>query len=176
MHRGGDSDLTDLQWRNRPWNGAQAYSDSKLFDVVLAFAVARLWPGALSNAVDPGWVATKMGGPGAPDDITQGAETQVWLAVSDDPRALVSGRYFHHEQIRTPTRPLQTSTSRTACCAPVNISPAPRSLRKDRRLAMGSGGVAILPGVVAGGLLDYVAQHSDRLDAFILRTRRQNLS
>src|SRR5262245_66632894 len=53
MHRGGDSDLTDLQWRNRPWNGAQAYSDSKLFDVVLAFAVARLWPGALSNAVDP---------------------------------------------------------------------------------------------------------------------------
>ena len=100
MHRGGDSDLTDLQWRNRPWNGAQAYSDSKLFDVVLAFAVARLWPGALSNAVDPGWVATKMGGPGAPDDITQGAETQVWLAVSDDPRSLVSGRYFHHEQIR----------------------------------------------------------------------------
>jgi NAD(P)-dependent dehydrogenase (short-subunit alcohol dehydrogenase family) len=100
MSLGGDQDLTDLQWRQRPWDGAQAYSDSKLFDVVLAFAVARLWPQALSNAVDPGWVATKMGGPGAPDDITQGAETQVWLAASDDPRAKVSGRYFYHKQLR----------------------------------------------------------------------------
>jgi NAD(P)-dependent dehydrogenase (short-subunit alcohol dehydrogenase family) len=100
MHIGGDPDLTDLQWRSRPWDGAQAYSDSKLFDVVLAFAVARLWPQTLSNAVDPGWVATKMGGPGAPDDIVEGAETQVWLAVSNDPRALVSSRYFHHMQTR----------------------------------------------------------------------------
>ena len=66
MHRGGDPDLSDLQWARRRWNGAQAYSDSKLFDTVLAFAVARRWPGVLSNAVEPGWVATKMGGPGAP--------------------------------------------------------------------------------------------------------------
>ena len=38
MHRGGDPDLSDLQWDRRPWNGSQAYADSKLFDVVLAFA------------------------------------------------------------------------------------------------------------------------------------------
>ena len=63
MHRGGDADLSDLQWARRPWNGSQAYSDSKLFDVVLAFGVARRWPGVFSNAVEPGWVATKMGGP-----------------------------------------------------------------------------------------------------------------
>lgn len=100
MHRGGDPDLTDLQWRRRRWNGAQAYSDSKLFDLVLAFAVARRWPRVLSNAIDPGWVATKMGGAGAPDDFDEGSETQVWLAVSDDPRAMVSGRYFYHEQVR----------------------------------------------------------------------------
>jgi NAD(P)-dependent dehydrogenase (short-subunit alcohol dehydrogenase family) len=100
MHLGGDPHLNDLQWRSRRWDGAQAYSDSKLFDVVLAFAVARLWPQALSNAVDPGWVATKMGGPGAPGDIVEGAETQVWLAVSDDSRALVSGRYFYQKQPR----------------------------------------------------------------------------
>jgi len=100
MHRGGDPDLTDLRWRRRPWSGAQAYSDSKLFDIVLAFAVARLWPQALSNALEPGWVATKMGGPGAPDDMTKAHETQVWLAVSDDPRAMVSGRYFHHQRFR----------------------------------------------------------------------------
>jgi NAD(P)-dependent dehydrogenase (short-subunit alcohol dehydrogenase family) len=99
MGRGGDPDLDDLQWRRRRWNGAQAYSDSKLFDVALAFAVARLWPQSLSNAVDPGWVATKMGGPGAPDDLIEGAETQVWLAVSDDPQATVSGRYFYHKRI-----------------------------------------------------------------------------
>jgi NAD(P)-dependent dehydrogenase (short-subunit alcohol dehydrogenase family) len=68
MHSGGDPSLEDLQWRERRWSGTQAYSDSKLFDLALAFAVARRWPDVLSNAVTPGWVATKMGGAGAPDD------------------------------------------------------------------------------------------------------------
>jgi NAD(P)-dependent dehydrogenase (short-subunit alcohol dehydrogenase family) len=63
MHRGGNPDLADLQWVGRPWNGSQAYADSKLLDVVLAFAVARRWPGVLSNALEPGWVPTRMGGP-----------------------------------------------------------------------------------------------------------------
>jgi NAD(P)-dependent dehydrogenase (short-subunit alcohol dehydrogenase family) len=101
MHRGGVVNLSDLQWRQRKWNGSQAYSDSKLFDVVLAFAIARHWPAVLSTAVDPGWVPTKMGGPGAPDDIDQGAETQVWLAVSGDPNAAMTGRYFHHKKSRS---------------------------------------------------------------------------
>jgi NAD(P)-dependent dehydrogenase (short-subunit alcohol dehydrogenase family) len=61
MHRGGEADLSDLTWKRRGWNGAQAYSDSKLFDLILAFAVARHWPEVLANAVEPGWVATKMG-------------------------------------------------------------------------------------------------------------------
>jgi NAD(P)-dependent dehydrogenase (short-subunit alcohol dehydrogenase family) len=51
MHRGGHADLADPQWARRRWNGAQAYSDSKLLDVVLAFAVARHWPDVLSNAL-----------------------------------------------------------------------------------------------------------------------------
>jgi NAD(P)-dependent dehydrogenase (short-subunit alcohol dehydrogenase family) len=96
MHRGGDPSVDDLQWHERRWSGAQAYSDSKLFDLVLACAVARRWPDVLSNAVEPGWVATKMGGAGAPDDLDRGDETQAWLAVSDEPAALVSGRYFYH--------------------------------------------------------------------------------
>src|SRR6202030_584739 len=100
MHRGGDPNLGDLLWRDRRWNGSQAYANSKLFDVVLAFAVARLWPHVLSNAVDPGWVPTKMGGLSAPGDLEQGAATQVWLAVSDDRDAKVSGRYFYHKRTR----------------------------------------------------------------------------
>jgi NAD(P)-dependent dehydrogenase (short-subunit alcohol dehydrogenase family) len=102
MHRGGDPDLSDLQWRRRQWSGTQAYSDSKLFDVVLASAVARRRPGVLSNAVEPGWVPTKMGGAGAPDDLDLGADTQAWLAVSDDPGATVTGRCFHHRREVTP--------------------------------------------------------------------------
>ena len=100
MHRGGQPDLDDLQWTRRRWNGAQAYSDSKLFDVVLAFAVARRWLGPASNAVEPGWVPTKMGGPGAPDDLNLAPVTQAWLAVSDDPAATVTGGYFFHQQPR----------------------------------------------------------------------------
>ncbi len=98
MHRGGDPDLTDLQWKRRRWDGTQAYSDSKLFDAVLALAMARRWPAVLSNAVDPGWVATKMGGRGAPDDLDRGSETQAWLAVSQDSDAMVSGAYFYHKK------------------------------------------------------------------------------
>jgi NAD(P)-dependent dehydrogenase (short-subunit alcohol dehydrogenase family) len=100
MHRGGAPDLADLQWRRRRWSGSQAYSDSKLLDVVLAFAVARRWPSVRANAVDPGWVPTRMGGAGAPDDLAEGAATQVWLAVSDDAGARVSGRYLHHRRAR----------------------------------------------------------------------------
>jgi len=74
------------------------YSDSKLHDLILAKAVARKWPEVYANVVDPGWVPTKMGGTGAPDDLEKGYQTQIWLAVSDDPKALVSGRYFHHRR------------------------------------------------------------------------------
>ncbi len=104
LHQGGDADLRAVQSRQARWNGSQAYANSKLFDVVLAFAVARLWPHVLSNAVDPGWVPTKMGGQSATDDLEQGVATQVWLAVSEDPGAKVSGRYFHHMRTRAAHR------------------------------------------------------------------------
>jgi NAD(P)-dependent dehydrogenase (short-subunit alcohol dehydrogenase family) len=74
------------------------YSDSKLHVLMLCKAVARRWPQVYANAVDPGWVPTKMGGRGAPDDLQKGYETQVWLAVSSDEKAKVSGRYFHHQE------------------------------------------------------------------------------
>jgi NAD(P)-dependent dehydrogenase (short-subunit alcohol dehydrogenase family) len=126
MHKGGNPDLEDLQWAERRWNGAQAYADSKLFDVVLAFAVARRWPGVLSNALEPGWVPTKIGGPGASDDLSLAAVTQVWLAVSDDPAATVTGHYFYHQQ-------------------PRDVHPAARSVEVQGRLL---DGCAELTGVV----------------------------
>ena len=102
MHRGADGSLKDLTWSARPWNGSSAYADSKLHDVILAFAVARKWPDVFSNAIEPGWVATKMGGAGAPDDLDAAPRTQVWLATSDAPGALVTGKYFYHLKERTP--------------------------------------------------------------------------
>jgi NAD(P)-dependent dehydrogenase (short-subunit alcohol dehydrogenase family) len=97
LHRSGDASLEDLLWKSRRWNGFQAYSDSKLHDVLLAFAIARRRPGIFSNAVEPGWVPTKMGGPGAPDDLQKGAETQAWLAAGTDTAANVSARYLYHQ-------------------------------------------------------------------------------
>jgi NAD(P)-dependent dehydrogenase (short-subunit alcohol dehydrogenase family) len=79
-------------------NSGISYSDSKLHDLILAKAVARKWGLVYANAVDPGWVPTKMGGAGAPDNLEQGFQTQVWLAVSNDPKAMVTGRYFHHQK------------------------------------------------------------------------------
>lgn len=102
LHRKAEPTLDDLTWERRPWNGTRAYSDTKFHDVLLAFAFARLWPDVLSNAMEPGWVPTKMGGPRATGDLDQGHRTQTWLAVSDDPEAKVTGEYFYHLQGRKP--------------------------------------------------------------------------
>jgi NAD(P)-dependent dehydrogenase (short-subunit alcohol dehydrogenase family) len=102
MHRGGRPMLRDIDWVERRWDQTQAYSESKLYVTALAMAVARLRPDVLSNAVDPGWVPTKMGGAGATDDLDQGYLTQTWLAVSDDPAATVSGGYWYHRQQQAP--------------------------------------------------------------------------
>jgi NAD(P)-dependent dehydrogenase (short-subunit alcohol dehydrogenase family) len=102
MHYGGEGTLTDIDWTSRRWDTNRAYSESKLYLTALAFAAARKWPKVLSNAVDPGWVPTKMGGPGAPDDLEEGHLTQTWLATSDDPAATISGAYWHHRKQRKP--------------------------------------------------------------------------
>jgi NAD(P)-dependent dehydrogenase (short-subunit alcohol dehydrogenase family) len=102
MHRGGGGSLRDIDWIERRWDASRAYSESKLYVAALAVAVARRWPEVLSNSVDPGWVPTKMGGPGAPDDLELGHLTQTWLAVSDEPAATVSGAYWHHRKQQKP--------------------------------------------------------------------------
>ena len=100
MHRGGRADVAGVDWGGQ--GGSGSYSDSKLFVTTLAVAVARLWPDVFSNAVDPGWVPTRMGGPGAPDDLRLGHVTQEWLATSDNPEACISGGYWFHQRRRSP--------------------------------------------------------------------------
>jgi NAD(P)-dependent dehydrogenase (short-subunit alcohol dehydrogenase family) len=99
MHLSGNSSLDDLDWSRRRWDGTQAYCDSKLHITALTFALGRR--GRVAHAVDPGWVPTRMGGIGAPDDLELGHRTQAWLAVTDDPAATQTG-YWHHQQRGTP--------------------------------------------------------------------------
>lgn len=93
MHRSGTTDLAR----------GGSYSDTKLWVTTLTMALAGLWPSTLSHAVDPGWVPTRMGGAGAPDDLAEGHRTQAWLAVAPeedlDPR---TAGYWHHRAPREP--------------------------------------------------------------------------
>jgi NAD(P)-dependent dehydrogenase (short-subunit alcohol dehydrogenase family) len=102
MHLGATGSLRDIDWTERHWNAIQAYCESKLHVTALALTLARAWPEILSNAVDPGWVPTRMGGAGAPDDLEMGYLTQTWLAVSNDAAATVNGGYWYHRQRQLP--------------------------------------------------------------------------
>ena len=120
LHRNGDANLKDLAWEHQPWQGQQAYSDTKLHDVMLAFAIARRWPDTFSNGLEPGWVATKMGGAHAPDDLAEAYRTQVWLAVSSNAAAEVTGQYFYHRKLREPNPAARDTTKQDkliAACA-----------------------------------------------------------
>jgi NAD(P)-dependent dehydrogenase (short-subunit alcohol dehydrogenase family) len=119
MHHSVRPRLDDLTWATRNWSGANAYAESKLADVLIAFAVARRWSNVLSNALEPGWVPTKMGGRGAPDDLESGSVTQAWLATSDERQAQVSGEYFYHQKLKQPNaiaRDIATQDALMAAC------------------------------------------------------------
>lgn len=111
MHLGADADLTDLQWTDRRWNGARAYAETKLHDLLLAFGVGRHLPDVVSSAVSPGWVPTRMGGAGAPDDMDQAHRTQAWLATSDHEAARRPGTLWYHLE-PTRTHPAAADTER----------------------------------------------------------------
>ena len=95
MHRGGSTDLRRLT------SGTATYSDTKLWVTALAMAVAKRWPQTTSHAIDPGWVPTRMGGRGAPDDLAAGHQTQVWLATNGDATPATAG-YWYHQHTQRP--------------------------------------------------------------------------
>jgi NAD(P)-dependent dehydrogenase (short-subunit alcohol dehydrogenase family) len=100
LHRSGTASLDDIDWTRRRWNAMQAYCDTKLHVTTLALTIARAWPKVSSNAVDPGWVPTRMGGPAATDDLVMGHLTQTWLVASSDPAP--TGGYWYHRQQEPP--------------------------------------------------------------------------
>jgi NAD(P)-dependent dehydrogenase (short-subunit alcohol dehydrogenase family) len=70
LHSSGRPNLAGIKWTSPEYTGS--YSDSKLFITTLSTALAKRWPDVLCNAVDPGWVPTKMGGANATDNLREG--------------------------------------------------------------------------------------------------------
>jgi NAD(P)-dependent dehydrogenase (short-subunit alcohol dehydrogenase family) len=65
--------------------GPAAYGIAKAALNALTLVVAAAVPaGVTVNAVCPGWVRTRMGGPTAPLSAEQGADTAIWLATHPD--------------------------------------------------------------------------------------------
>jgi NAD(P)-dependent dehydrogenase (short-subunit alcohol dehydrogenase family) len=137
LHHVGGGSLRDIDWTGWPWTAALAYSESKLQVTAFALTLARAWPEVLSNAVDPGWVPTKVGGAAATGDLQMGYLTQTWLAVSTDAAATVSGANRH----RTGRQAARAHSKRLAARRP---RPPPRGAAGVRR--------GRTPGIAAGGI------------------------
>ena len=76
---------------------AAAYSISKAALNALTLRLAREVRGDVKvNAVCPGWVQTRMGGPGATVSLADGADTIVWLATL--PRSGPNGGFFRERK------------------------------------------------------------------------------
>lgn len=130
MHKGGQPVRLAAFWQDGRWTGRVSYSQSKFLVTALAFAIARLWPEVRSNAVNPGWVPTRMGGSSAPDDLQEGARTQAWLAEGDEPGALVTGQYLHHGRVVSPdakTHDASVQDETLALCEQISGVALPRT-------------------------------------------------
>ncbi len=77
--------------------GPGAYGVAKAALNALTRALVRDLPdGVKINACDPGWVATRMGGTGAPLTPEEGADTPLWLALLPDDGP--TGGFFRKRQ------------------------------------------------------------------------------
>ena len=93
LHSGGDPSINDITFQQRgasKYSDSTAYADSKLHNIMFAKAFARCFPESKCNSMDPGWVATKMGGSGAPGSPEAAVETYVYLSTEVE----TSGGYW----------------------------------------------------------------------------------
>jgi NAD(P)-dependent dehydrogenase (short-subunit alcohol dehydrogenase family) len=74
---------------------AYAISKTALNSLTRAVA-AEAGPKVKVNAVCPGWVRTRMGGPNAPRSVDDGADTIVWLATL--PNSGPTGGFFSNRR------------------------------------------------------------------------------
>lgn len=80
-----------------PEAGAYGLAKAAL-NVLTRMIAAEAGPDVKVNSMSPGWVATRMGGSGAPRSVQEGADTAVWLAtLSDD--GPTDGFYYDRERI-----------------------------------------------------------------------------
>jgi NAD(P)-dependent dehydrogenase (short-subunit alcohol dehydrogenase family) len=98
----GDLDFDDLEFTRRRYNNDTAYRQSKQADRMLAAAFAEeLKPAGITvNACHPGDVNSKLSnsmGYGGSETPEQGADTPVWLAVSEEVKR-ITGKYFEHQR------------------------------------------------------------------------------
>lgn len=100
MHRSGRPRLGEAGGGGLEGSG---YSDSKLHVIMMAKAFARRWAGRVeSNALDPGWVPTKMGGSGAPGDVQASVDCVVMLALGEGEAKGRAGEYFQNSRVVAP--------------------------------------------------------------------------
>lgn len=120
-HSGGKMDFDDLLYEKRKYSGWQAYSQSKLANILFSNELASRLNGTqvTSNTLHPGFVATNFGrsNGGFFDSFfkmtqifaispEQGAQTSIFLASSQAVEG-VSGKYFSQSKAVAPSQAAQ---------------------------------------------------------------------
>jgi NAD(P)-dependent dehydrogenase (short-subunit alcohol dehydrogenase family) len=80
-----------------PEAGAYGLAKASL-NVLTRMIAAEAGTGVKVNSMSPGWVATRMGGRGAPRSVKEGADTAVWLATLPDDGP-TDGFYYDRQRL-----------------------------------------------------------------------------
>lgn len=84
------SGMGELQSLSGDYPG-YSLSKTSLNALTIMFSNELKEKGIKVNAICPGWVKTDMGGPNAPQNVSQGADTAVWLATE---KIIPTGKFY----------------------------------------------------------------------------------